>query len=477
MLFFNNFGQDDAIFADLSRGMLSGKIAVPFFGNFLWFSQCYMGYPPAYPVLGAIIFKFFGASYLTSKIISLIFATLTALFVSIYSYRILGFLPSLIVTSLTVFDSLLFSYASLNRPDVMVAFFVTIAALLVIDAEKKESPHLLFIAGLFSGIAFMTSYRSMLLFLAFFCYCAYSIYLKRLKYGLGLKKIVIYFLPACIISLPWFGWIMMDGTRRIIFLTQVLGVTGNIGHYTITQTLRSLLNPLADLYLFTFRSYSPFAIIFLITCIYMLLNFKKYAYPFFVLAASLVNTILNPRGAYNLIPVMPFCYIFFGYIIKDKLQDTGSRSLVRAISVCFIIAINISIFYDVRFTLEKADVTLDTKYCSSLIKTYTEKGSRVATDPVFIFAEYEGRDIIFAGLLIWELFRRSYRDYNEVVETVVGANYLILSERIKRWGELPIAQSVDFQKYLKERCVLLEKVDDGIHGSFWIYKSNHRDLK
>ena len=473
--FFNEFGSDDANMASLSLSILKGNIAIPFLGNFLESSQYFFASPPLHSALTAIVFKLLGVSYLTSKFVSIFFTLIGLIFIAVYCYRTIGFLPALAVTGLTAFDYILFCSAGWNRPDTISVFFATLAAMLLIESEKRGSLRLLFFSGIFSGITILSSYRSIWLFMAFFGYCVYLFVSNGFKDTF--KKALVYLLPAAVITIPWFSWIMTDNLRRSIFLMQVSGCTASANGYSIAQIMRSILNPAADLYLAAFRDHSPFPVIVLLLYIYFLRDIKRNIYQFLLLTASLIMLIFNLRGAYNLIAIIPFCYIQFGYTLKSLSGRMKSRLLEKVIYACIGIAVLAGLVYDIRLAFRRPDITLDSKYCGSLLDKYTEDGSRIATDPVFVFADCGDRKTMDIGLLIWDHFRKKYNDYSEMTEKVVDADYIILSERMKKWGELPISQSADFQKYLKEKCTLVKEVDDGFHGPFWIYEAHRPESR
>jgi hypothetical protein len=118
-------------------------------------------------------------------------------------------------------------------------------------------------------------------------------------------------------------------------------------------------------------------------------------------------------------------------------------------------------------------VSLDAEFYTTFLKENTSDASRIATDPVFVLAGRGDRKIIDVGILIWKFFRKSFKDYNEIITKAVNADYIILTERKKRWGELPIDQNIEFQNYLK-RCTLLKVVNDHNHRPLWIYQPNNK---
>lgn len=476
VLFFNEFGTDDGDQADISLNILKGKFILNFQGNYLDCRRYFLFHPPLYFVLLSIVFKILGVTYLTSKLVSVFLAVLLAALVSIYCYKNIGASIGLIIASLILFDPLLFSFTYINRIDITATFFFTLAALLFIEAEKKNSLKFIVLSGIFSGAAMLSSYNCNWLFIAFFGYALYLIFTTGIKKNY--KKIVSYSASSFIVMAPWYGWVLLDKVRRPLLFTQIIGQTASINGYSLPQIIRKLLSPLADLYLVLFRHYSPFTIITLLVLIYFLSNLKKYLYPFLLLVTSIAMMFFNQRAAHYYIIIMPTCYILFGYVLKDFLAERHLKlSLRRLIYVSLVLTIFIGISNVSRLIFKESDLKLDSQYFSYIIKQYTEDGSRIATDPVFVLSDHGNRDIVQAGLLIWKWFRKPYKNYDEMIFKVVDADYIILTERQKRWGELPIDQSIEFQKYLKEGCTLLNVVDDKIHGPIWIYKSNHKNIR
>lgn len=474
IMFFNIFDSDDGFFADVSLNILKRKLAVNFYGNFLEHTKYALSYPPLHALFTAIAFKIFGVSYLSSKFVSILFALLLAIIVSIYSYRKLNIPLGLIVTALVLFDPLLFGFTYNNRPEMIATFFFTMAALIFTEALKRDSLKLIFISGLFSGLAMFSSYNCNWLFIAFTGYMLYQIFCEGFKDTFN--KIVTYLFAAFIVIGPWFLWILLNPGRRSIFFLQIIGSTASIDGYSLTQVSRRLFNPLADLYLAVFRYHSPYPIIACLIFFYFLFNFKKKIYPFLLLISSLIMMFFNFRAAHYFIISLPIFYIYFGYLIEDLLYKKKFKwPILKSVYILLILVIFTGLFDDLCLVFKKPDLKLDSQYYSRLLKEYTKDNTRIATDPVFVLSEHGNRKIINIGLLIWEVIRKSYKNYDEVVSKIVDADYIILTERKKKWGEAPLNQSIEFQKYLKERCTLLEIVDDKVRGPIWIYKSNHRN--
>lgn len=473
VLFFNEFGTDDGDQADIALNILQGKLALNFQGNYLDCNKYFFVHPPLYHLFLAIVYKIFGATYLTSKFVSVFFALLLAVFMAVYCYRYLGILVGSFIIWLVLFDPLLFSFTYFNRGDITATFFFTLAALLFMQAEKNNSLKFMAFSGLFSGVALVSSYNCNWLLIAFSGYALYAVFSSGIRKNY--KKIAAYLAPLLIITVPWYGWILLSNARRQLFFSQLIGLTSSVDGYSLPQIIRKLLNPLADFYLTLFRQHSPYAIITLLVLIYSLFNLKKYIYPFLLLAASMLMMFFNQRAAHYYLIIMPTCYILFGYILKDFLTNESLKISYRKFIYASLIVVICAGLVNVLFlTFKKSDIKLDAQYFSCVIKQNTQDGSRIATDPVFVLAEHGNRQIVQAGLLIWKGFRKPYKDYDEVVSKVVDADYVVLTQRQKKWGELPIEQSVEFQKYLKERCALLNVVNDNFHEPIWIYKSNHK---
>ena len=473
ILFFNEFGTDDGDQADISLNILQGKLALNFQGNYLDCNRYFFVHPPLYHVFLAIVYKFIGATYLTSKFVSVFFALLLAVFVAIYCYRYLGILIGVFITALVLFDPLLFSFTYINRGDITATFFFTLAALSFIEAGKNNSLKFMALSGLFSGVAMVSSYNCNWLLIAFSGYALYSVLASGIRKNY--KQIAVYLASLLIITLPWYGWVLLSNVRRQLFFSQLIGLTSSADGYSLAQIIRKLLNPLADLYLTFFRHHSFFAVITLMVLSYFLFNLKKYIYPFLLLVASIVMMFFNQRAAHYYIIIMPTCYILFGYMLKDLLSNKKLKlSLKRFLCIFFVFIICTELVNVLFLVFKKSDIKLDSRYFSYVIKQNTQDGSRIATDPVFVLAEHENRHIVQAGLLIWKWFRKPYKNYDEVISKVVDADYVVLTQRQKKWGELPIDQSLEFQKYLKERCTLLNVVEDKFHEPIWIYKSNHK---
>lgn len=469
VLFFNEFGCDDGDGASIALSILKGKIVNTFQGNFLGTQNYFLFYPPLYMFFLAVVFKIFGATYLTSKLVAVTFAFLLAVLVCAYCYRRFGVPIGPFISALVLYDYLLFSFAYLNRTEMVSTLFFTIAVLLFLDAEAKKSWKLMAFAGASSGAAMLSSYNCNWLFIAFFGYVFYLACRGDIRKNI--KNIAAYLISSFIVMGPWYLWVLLNAERRSLLFIQVLGQSSSVEGYAVSQIIRKLLNPLADLYLVTFRYYSSYSIIVVLVLIYFLFNLKKYFYPFLLISASILMMFFNHRAAHYFVITLPICYILFGFCLEEILSRKHLKPAIKAAAYILLIsAVTIGIFNDARLAFKESDIKLDSKYYGDVIRRYTEEGSCVAVDPVFALSDYGNRKLVQAGLLIWEGFRKSYKNYNEVVEKVAGADYLILTERQKKWGELPVEQSVEFQKYIKERCLLTATVDDGIHGRIWIYK-------
>ncbi len=473
VLFFNEFGCDDGDVAAISLNILQGKIANTFQGNFLQCHRYVFFYPPLHVFLLAVVFKIFGATYLTSKMVSIFFAFLLAALVCLYCYKRFSASIGLLISALVLSDHLLFGFTYINRAEMVATFFFTLAVLFFIESDRKKSWKLMSLSGVSSGAAFLSSYNCNWLFIAFFGYVAYLAYLRDIQKNL--KNIIAYLISVFVVMGPWYMWIFSNAERRSLLLIQIIGQSSSVEGYALMQFIRKMLNPLADLYLALFRHYSPYSIITCIVLLYFLLNIKKYFYPFLLVLSSILMMFFNRRSDHYFVIILPICYIFFGFFLEELLVKKDSRrSVILAVYIFLVFAIGVGMFNNVRLTFKKSDLKLDSKYYGDLLRRYTEEGSCIATDPVFVLSDYGNRKLVQAALLIWEGFRKSYKTYEEVIFKVADADYIVLTERQKRWGELPVEQSVEFQKYLKERCALLHIIDDKVHGPIWIYKSNHR---
>ncbi len=444
VLFFNEFGTDDGDQADIALNILQGKLALNFQGNYLDCNKYFFVHPPLYHSFLAINYKIFGATYLTSKFVSVFFALLLAGFVATYCYRYLGILIGLIIASLVLFDPLLFSFTYINRGDIAAAFFFTLAALLFIEAEKRNSLKLTVFSGLFSGVALVSSYNCNWLLIAFSGYALYSVFSSGIRKNY--KKITAYLASVLIITLPWYGWILLGNVRRQLFFSQLIGLTSSVDGYSLPQIIRKLLNPLADFYLTLFRQHSAYAIITLLVLVYFLFNLRKHIYPFLLLAASIVMMFFNQRAPHYFIIIMPVCYILFGYALKDFLEENKLKLWQKKfiyISLVFIICTGlVSVLF---LVFKKSDIKLDSQYFSQVIEKNTLDSSRIATDPVFVLANHGNRQIVQAGLLIWKWFRKPYKNYDEVVSKAVNADYVVLTQRQKNGANCPLTKVLSFR--------------------------------
>lgn len=104
--FFNPFEGDDAMFTDTSLHLLKGEMASMLHGNWLGCNKYIFNYPPLHIALTAVIFKLFGANYLTAKFVSVFFAILLAILISVYCYKKFNLPLSSIIVSLILFDHL-----------------------------------------------------------------------------------------------------------------------------------------------------------------------------------------------------------------------------------------------------------------------------------------------------------------------------------------------------------------------------------
>lgn len=470
VLFFNEFDCDDGDGADIALNILKGRLVNTFQGNFLGSQSCFLFYPPLSHFFVAVVFKIFGATYLTSKLASIFFALLLAILTCTYCYR--RFRPPLgpLISALILFDHLFFSFTYLTRAEMAASFFFSLAVLIFIEADAKRSWKLMLVSGASSGAAMLASYNCNWLFTAFFGYVLYLALIRK-DIKSRFKSISAYMVSAFAVMGPWYAWVFMSAQRRSLIFAQVIGQSSSVEGYALAQLVRKLLNPLADLYLATFRYYSPFSIIVFFVLIYFLLNWRKYFYPLILTAASVLMMFFNHRAAHYFVIIMPACYIFFGFLLEDISAGKNFKpAAVKALYAFIIIALATGIFNDLRLTFKRSAIKLDSIYYGDLLKKYTKENSCIATDPVFVLSDYGNRRLVQAALLIWDGFRKSYKDYDEVADKVASADYVVLTERQKRWGEEPVSQSVDFQKYLKERCALEEVIDDGIHGRIWIYR-------
>ncbi len=93
------------------------------------------------------------------------------------------------------------------------------------------------------------------------------------------------------------------------------------------------------------------------------------------------------------------------------------------------------------------------------------------TDPVLFLSATGGRKVYSVAILIYYWFR-NYYSYEDLLKSL-SPDYIILTERMKRWGETKdkFNQRKKFQTLLKEEFVLKDVVKNSRYGDVWIYKS------
>ncbi|MBU1970674.1 glycosyltransferase family 39 protein, partial [Patescibacteria group bacterium] len=214
-LLFFNLGKnhlipyDEAIYAKVSQNILNGHdwLTLTWAGDSPWFEK-----PPLYFWLSAFSMQLFpGSPELAVRLPSAIFGFLSVLLVYAFGKKLFGKTAGFIAgfCLLTTFHFLY--YARLGMLDVTCSFFILLSLVLYYSAIKEVSLKKLILAGVAIGLAVLTKGVVGLIPLAIVgLYEAFGLVGQKISPATLMRpaaKVVILFLTAAVIFLPW-HWAM-----------------------------------------------------------------------------------------------------------------------------------------------------------------------------------------------------------------------------------------------------------------------------
>lgn len=465
-LYFNDISGDDASFANHAVNVMQKRWGSDLFGDLLGRSSYWFAYPVIYPCLTALSFKVFGINYEVAKIVPLSFYIINIVAFYYYLKSKFDFKVVFVLLFLLLCDHLFFTHSHIVRPEMVVILVFTCSVLMYKEGEDNKSSRMIFLSGIIAGVSLLTSLNALWLVMSVILYKIVSKSIVKDK-----KIILIYLAGFMVFTLPYYCWIMADNERSISFFQQLFHYSSAAEGNSVSFLIKKLLNPIADLYLITFRWYSAFSIIFCCTMIYFLFNFKKHSYFFCVLIVPFIMMVVNRRASNYLLLTMPVCYVAFGHVLVDLNHKKRYITLLKAQKIFIVVLLFVMIVglkKDLTSVLKKPSLVMDISYYKKILEDNTEKNAIIVTDPALTLSSSEGRKIITVGTLIWDRWRMVY-PYDEIFR-ILDPDYVLLTERKKKWGEQDHPQTVAFQKLLTNEFFLDKTISHDIYGKLWLYK-------
>ncbi|MBF0386140.1 MAG: glycosyltransferase family 39 protein, partial [Candidatus Omnitrophica bacterium] len=314
------FRDDEVFYYQSSREMLEAK-------NYLsptYFGKNRFEKPILFYWMVIAAFKALGINWISARIISVIFASLTACLIYVLAKELYGrreaFLSSLILMSVPLF----FRHAKNVVPDMTLVFFISLAMYALIKNVKHANGKysLLFFAS--CGIGFMIKGYSALI-IPFLALISYLIAEKDLTAIRDLKPLRGIIILALIIS-PWFIYMFLrhgnDYVNHMIVTetkNRVLASSDGWHFFSWAQMFLSHLT----FYLRTILSYfAPWGLFFFLGCI--TINFKrldsghKLLFLWTLITFLFFSSIYFRINHYLLTIAVPFSIIASAYLSTDN---------------------------------------------------------------------------------------------------------------------------------------------------------------
>lgn len=462
-----SFSGSEATFLSLGANLLQGRLAFDLYGDLFGYSQYFLHYPPGYSALTAGVFKVVGVSYHAAKLLPLVFGLLNLGVVYLVARRRFGWLEAVVACNLVALDPLYFRYSTINRPEMVIIFLFTLAFVVYDHGETTCSPRWLFVAGVLSGLAFLTSLNALWVVLA--------VGLWRLITGRLWREwrgSLSYFLAFGLTIAPYYAWILLSPERNRVFFDQ-LAFTGFVsGSPGWRLYLKKALNPVADLYLMLFRHQSFYPIALLVAGWGFLQAPRRWGCWLVLFTVALGMMVFTQRAARYLLITFPLCALGVAQAIHWWRMAPGASWLTRRVLIGGITIFGLwgllNLGAITRFALAEPGLPLDVPYYREVFERYTPSDARIVTDSALVLSRSERRTIISVGTLILEHFRPHYT-YGEIV-SILDPDFIILTERKKQWGDQDHPQTVLFKELLQREFSEPIHVSDGYHSDLWIYK-------
>ncbi|MFH1045782.1 MAG: glycosyltransferase family 39 protein [Candidatus Omnitrophota bacterium] len=468
--FYNKVTAADAVFISYARNILQGRLAIDTHGDFLGFSSYYFSYPLLHPFLMAVVFKIGGISYVTAKVVPVLFAGLCILTVYLFCKRYIGTVEAVLISALLAFDHLFFSFGAICRPEMTTLFFFTMAAITYFKGEENNILALIVLSGILTGLAFLSSLNALWLVIAFFVFQIASGKILRQS-----KKFWAYLLSFSVCAAPYYLWIFLNSTRRQMFLEQIFINSSAQEGFSLPFLVKKLLNPLADLYLMLSEFGSIYPLILAATLVFLAFNLKKFRYLFLVLITPLFMLIINERAPHYLLITMPLCYISFGFVLQYIRQSSVKlflRSRIRLVGALLGIFFLGNVLLGLNTALAKPPLAMDRQYYQQVFEKYTEENSHIVTDASLLLSATGGRKIYNLALLTWERWRKVFT-YEDIVAKI-DPDYIILTESMLKRSAQEDKQNKLFQELLGQEFKMEQELVHPQYGTLWIYRRQQR---
>lgn len=160
---------DEAWISDLPYTWVSqGIYGSPMFTGYLQMERLNLSQPVLFTAALALSYKLFGFGLVQSRLVSVAFAGLLVLLTYLTARRLYDAKIGLISAGLLMGNPLIFRYARIARPEIMLTALGMLSVYLLISAIESGRRTGYFLCGVVSGAAFLTHYNGIVLVLAIF---------------------------------------------------------------------------------------------------------------------------------------------------------------------------------------------------------------------------------------------------------------------------------------------------------------------
>lgn len=205
---------DEAFFMNMGMNLLNGRLAVDTHSDIFMWNKYVLHYPPLHSFLIAAVFKIADISYKAFKTVPFIIGAVTPIIAYLFAKRYIGPKEALLIGVFLCFDPIYFERSIDARPEMTVALFFTISALLYILALERKKVSLFALSGITAGVTFLTSYHGYWLILGAIVYMTFSRRLFK-----DIKPIFAYLGSFLITIFPFLMWLFWNMERRNIFFS------------------------------------------------------------------------------------------------------------------------------------------------------------------------------------------------------------------------------------------------------------------
>ena len=280
-------------------------------------------HPPLFPVLISIFFYFFGISFFSAKMVSVLFGSLMV-------FAIFYLAKELFSRTIAIFSALvaivyepLIRYSVIVGTEVTFSLFILLSVLFFIRALKNENHLYPFLCAISLLLATLTRIQGLLIILVFFL--AYMITLKNRVFEKH-KKFWILFSIYIIFNIFFLSLEFANGVNNFQFTIMRLTPIRNMVDYEtflhspelLTKTYSKIVESPIEILLIIMRNFS----LTITSILFLLLNPVIYAFSIFGFIL-----LLNRFKDYFLI----YTVIFIHFFISSVRYEEASKFLIPVV--------------------------------------------------------------------------------------------------------------------------------------------------